>query len=121
MLDEKTGALLAEIDRRCGGEGYKIIEEKDLLGALPKGGDRAELTAMLSFLEAEKYVEISYAEDGVYCVRTLAEGRRYFEQEKLKLRESRLHLRGGFLASGLGALLGALAGSALFWGVSLLL
>ncbi len=119
MLDERTGALLAEINRRCGGEGYQIIEGKELLGLC--GGEEAGLRAALSFLEAEKYVEISYAEDGVYCLRPLAEGRRYFEQESLRRRESRLQWRGGFAVSALGAFLGALLGCLVAWAVSLLL
>ena len=121
MLDEKTGALLAVIDERCG-EGYKIMEERELEERLaPYGGaDRGELRAMLSFLEAERYIEIRYAEDGLYCVKPLAEGRKYFEQERLRERNSRVRRRDGFLLSFTGALLGGFLGALLFWAVSLL-
>lgn len=120
MLDGKTEALLAAINERCGGDNYKIIEEKELAGCLAGGGDRAELRALLSFLEEEGYIETRYAEDGVYCVRPLAEGRRYFEQESLRLREVRGSRRDGFLLSVLGAFLGGFLGAFLFWAVSLL-
>lgn len=121
MLDEKTGALLAAINEKCGGESYQIIEEKELLEVIPEGNGAAELRSLLSFLEAERYVEVSYAEDGVYCLRPLTEGRRYFEQERLRRHESRVLRRDGLILSAAGALFGAFLGSALFWAVSLLL
>ena len=121
MLDEKTGALLAAINERCG-EGYKIIEERELEERLaPRGGaDRGEIRAMLSFVEAERFIEIRYAEDGLYCVRPLAEGKKYFEQERLRERNFRVRRRDEFLLSFSGALLGGFLGALFFWAVSLL-
>lgn len=120
MLDEKTEALLAAINERCG-EGYKIIEERELCERLASCGvDISEIRAMLCFLEAERYVEVRYAEDGLYCVKPLAEGRKYFEQERLRERNSRVRRRGEFLLSFSGALLGGFLGALIFWAVSLL-
>lgn len=121
MLDEKTGALLAAINERCG-EGYQIIEERELseLLAACGGADKNEIRAMLCFLEAERYVEVRYAEDGLYCVKPLAEGRKYFEQERLQEKSFRVRRRGELLLSFAGALLGAFLGTFLFWAVSLL-
>ncbi len=122
MLDEKTGALLAAINGKCGGESYKIIEEKEFSDCLARrgGADRGEIRAMLSFLEAERLIEIRYAEDGLYCVKPLAEGRKYFEQERLRTAERNERRRSDFLLSLLGAFAGAFLGSLLFWAVSLL-
>ncbi len=121
MLDEKTGALLSAINERCG-EGYQIIEERELAERLSSrgGADGGEIRAMLSFLEAERYVEVRYAEDGLYCVKPLAEGKKYFEQERLREKNFRTRRRGEFWLSSAGALLGAFLGTLLFWAVSLL-
>ena len=121
MLDEKTGTLLSAINERCG-EGYKIIEERELSERLAScgGADKGEIRAMLSFLEAERYVDVRYAEDGLYCVKPLAEGKKYFEQERLRERSFRVRRRGELLLSFAGALLGGFLGALLFWAVSLL-
>ncbi len=120
MLDEKTEALLAAINERCG-EGYQIIEERELCDRLASCGvDIGEIRAMLCFLEAERYVEVRYAEDGLYCVKPLAEGRKYFEQERLREKNFRVRRRGEFLLSSAGALLGGFLGALIFWAVSLL-
>ena len=121
MLDEKTGALLAAINERCG-EGYKIIEERELAERLSSrgGAEKGEIRAMLSFLEAERYIEVRYAEEGLYCVKPLAEGRKYFEQERLRERTSRVRRRSEFLISFAGALLGGFLGALIFWAASLL-
>lgn len=121
MLDEKTETLLAAINGRCG-EHYNILEAQELSERLARfgGADRDELFSMLSFLEAEKLIDIRYAEDGLYCVRPLAEGRKYFEQARLRERERRSRRRVGFLFSACGAAIGGFLGALLFWAVSLL-
>lgn len=106
MPDEKAGALLAAINGICKEGGFKIVEEDDLLSPLLERGEIGEL---LERLEAERLIEIRYAEEGVYCLRPLPEGRRYSEAQK----ESRLALARSRRETALLSFLGAFAGSAL--------
>ena len=123
MLDERTGTLLAGLNECCGEGSYQIVEERELLGLFPrsKGVDVQDIRAMLEYLKDERFVEVRYAEEGVYCVRPLPEGRRYFEEVRRERRESRERKRNALLLSLVGALVGGFSGSLLAWAVSLLL
>ena len=122
MLDEKTGALLSAINERCGEGCYKIMEERELLGGFPRGAvDKAALDAMLSHLADGRYIDVRYAEEGVYCVRPLPEGRRYSEEVRRERTERFLRRRDALLCSLFGALAGGFLGSLVFWALSLLL
>ena len=81
MLDVRTSLLLEKINTLCGEGGFQIAEESDLLASFPaayKVG-KDELSRIMRHLEASGYIEIKYAEDGVYCLCPLPQGRLYFE------------------------------------------
>lgn len=111
MLDARESALLAKINALCG-DGFKIAEEGELLSAFPaaQGVDGAALARLLRGLEEARYIEIKYAEEGVYCIRSLPEGKRY----PLRVREERIECAkkrtGALFASAIGAFFGALLG-----------
>ena len=113
MLDERASALLGRIDELCKGDGFKIAEEGELLSCFPDGAGREELERTLGELEERRYIDVKYAEEGVYCLCPLPEGRRYFEALKETRREGArrrgeaffLSLSGGFFGSLLGGFL----------------
>lgn len=119
VLDERSSRLLAAINGICENGGYRIIEERELLGAFSAadGVDGARLSEMLSRLETQRYLEIRYAEDGEYCLRPLSAGVRYSEQERGEKREAfrrrreaaLFALAGGAVGGFLGALIACLA------------
>ena len=106
MLDERTSAVLKRIDELCGG-GSKIAEEGDLLSALP-GGTAEELKRILGYLGERRYIDVKYADGGVYCLCPLPEGRGYFEAQRECARERRQRRWECLLCSALGAFFGAL-------------
>lgn len=122
MLDENLGALLSAVNGCCDGEGYKIVEEKELLARFPAGAgvDANRLRAMLDCLRDSRYIDIRYEEDGVYCLRPLPEGRRYFDSARTESGERRRMRRDMALFSLLGGGLGGLLGAAAFGLLSLL-
>ncbi len=117
MLDKRTGALLAKINELCAEGSYKIVEEEELLGAFPArmGTDTEGLAQMMHYLEEHKYIDIRYAEEGVYCVCTLPEGRMYFENAKEAKGTAFRRRRDTILMTALGAFLGAFLGSVTVW------
>ena len=120
MLDEKTEKLLEKINGF--GEGScKVVEEGELLGLYPVGeADAESIRQMLGFLQDRRYIDVQYAEAGVYCVRPLPEGRLYFEKLREGRRETVRMRRDVALFSALGALAGSLIGAAAMLLVSLL-
>ena len=113
MLDERTGILLDKINEICGESGYKIAEESDLLSCFPAymKADAGELKRNLKYLEERRYIDVKYAEEGVYCLCPLPEGRLYFENAREKRYEGVRRRREMFLTTALGAFLGAVFGS----------
>ena len=120
MLDEKTEKLLEKINGF--GEGScKVVDEGELMGLYPAGeADKESIRQMLGFLEDRRYIDVQYAEEGVYCVRPLPEGRLYFEKLREGRRETVRLRRDVALFSALGALVGSLVGAAMMLLVSLL-
>lgn len=95
------------------------MDEEELLSLLPKGStDREGVRQMLFYLRDHDYLDVEYAEEGLYCVRPLPEGRLYFERIREKRRvglQNRLYSAlvaagSGFLGGFLGALLAAIVG-----------
>ncbi len=115
MLDERTGILLNKINELCGESGYKIAEESELLSCFPPSykADSGELKRNLRYLEERRYIDVQYAEEGVYCLCPLPEGRLYFENAREKRYEGARRRRENFLTTALGAFLGGLVGSLL--------
>ena len=107
MLDERTSRLLDKINCLCGESGYKIAEEGDLLSCLPQS-DKEELSRLLRYLEERHFIDVKYAEEGVYCLCPLPEGRLYFERAREQRFEVVRRRRELFLWSFLGALAGGL-------------
>ncbi len=110
MLDESSAALLAAIIGACPGGGFVILEEEELRRAMPRGADVAK---SLSCLEERRFIELRYAEDGTYCVRTMPAGRSYAERSEAENSERRRARRetfryafwGSFAGGSLGAVL----------------
>ncbi len=120
MLDERTSRLLKKIIYLCGDSGYKIAEEGELLTSLPLG-DKGELARLLRYLEERRMIDVKYAEEGVYCLCPLPEGRLYFERKREQRYEVSRRKRELFLFGFLGAFAGSLLCSILvllllFWG-----
>ncbi len=109
MLDGKTEALMFKIQSLIKGNGYEIVEEGELIA----GFDKESLQNTLTYLKERAYVDLRYAEDGVYCLALLPAGRLYLERAvKARVEEKRQTVHavlfpvlGGFLGSFLGALL----------------
>lgn len=118
MLDENSAALLAAINNACPDGGFVILEESELKRALKEGED---VSRGVAYLEEKKLIELRYAEDGTYCVRTMPAGRSYAErtayERRERVRTRRETLFFAFLGSFAGGLLAALCG--LFAGVLL--
>lgn len=115
MLDKRTGALLEKINELCGEGGFILAEEGELLSCFsPSDGvDAEELKRILRYLGDRRMIEMKYAEDGVYCVCPLPEGRGYLERVREGRREDARRRRDALLLSGLGALIGSFLGSML--------
>ena len=110
MLDERASALLEKINTLCGEGGFKIAEEGELLSCLSAGATKEDVKRALSCLEERRYIEIKYAEEGIYCLRPLPEGRLYFQTLKEQRREGVRRRADGFFLSMLGGFSGALIG-----------
>lgn len=119
MLDKRTGALLFRINALCKEGGYKIVEEKELLSCFPQSEDGESLAHTLSYLKERGYIDIRYAEDGVYCLTPLPDGRLYFETALRERSDDLRRKRSAFFLTLLGAFLGSLAGALLVWAVAL--
>lgn len=66
--------------------GFQILEEGELSRYLGEGESVPEALARLS---EKKFIELRYAEEGTYCVRTMPEGRSYAERIRREERERR--------------------------------
>lgn len=120
MAEGDTGALLRALNTICS-DGYQIIEEAELLHA--SAALHEPLAALMSRLHAQGYIDVRYAEDGVYCLRLLAPGRHYAEDRARAFvrarRNARRRLAALFAAAFSGAFLATLLALGLFlllWG-----
>jgi len=113
MLDRRTSAILTKVNELCGDGGYTIVEKGELVAPFAKeqAPSDEELSRILGYLKAQGYVDLRYAEEGVYCVCPLPEGRRYFEQAQNERRENRRHMRNVMILSALSALIGSFLGA----------
>ena len=123
MLDKRTTALLAKINELCAEGSYKIVEKDELLACFPERlhVDEDGLKQMISYLEEHRYIDIRYAEDGVYCLCPLPEGRLYFEDLREEKGAAGRKRRDTVLLTVLGAFLGAFLGSVCVWLITTLL
>ena len=121
-MDKRTHLLLDTVSALCADGSFKIIEEDELLACFPPKlpVDRTGLGEMLGYLRENGYIDMRYAEEGVYCLTVLPAGRIYAERERAARTEHKRRLFGNFLMTALGALLGgflgALFASLLSWG-----
>lgn len=120
MLDERTELLLHKLNELCAGGGFRIVEEGELVSYFTgkNGADGEDVRAMLEYLRAGGYVDLQYAEEGVYCVRPLPEARRYEESRRESRRAETRSRRTGLFFSAVGGFLGALLGAAVVLAVS---
>lgn len=113
MLDKRTHLLLSRIIELCSDGSYQIVEEKELLACFPAKlqTDGEGLVHILRYLREHGYIDVRYAEEGVYCLSPLPEGRMYDERtrrERAETLKKRLYL---FVFTLLGAFTGAFAGA----------
>lgn len=113
MLDERSKRLLAAVSGICG-DGYKIIDETELLGLFSPADlmNADRLRETVQRLELLRYLDVRYAEDGEYCLRPLPAGVRYLKEETGEKKRNKwligLYVAGGFLTAFSGGFLGAL-------------
>ncbi len=115
MLDKRTSALLLKINAICQTGSYQIVEESELLGCFPEktAMDADGLRRILSYLKERGYIDIKYAEEGIYCLCPLPDGRLYFENVVREKSDSARRSRSNFLFTALGAFVGSLLGALL--------
>jgi len=110
MLDKRTELLLNKLNLLCKSGSFCIVDEEDLVSERV-GVDRENVKGILGFLKDRGYIEVQYAEEGVWCVRPLPEGRLYSERKKSERRNEVLRRRSAALFALLGSFFGALLGS----------
>lgn len=113
MLDKRTHYLLSRIIELSSDGSYKVVEEKDLLACFPLKlkTDGEGLVHMLNFLRRNGYIDVRYAEEGVYCLSPLPEGRMYDERVRREREETLKRRAILFVFTLLGAFAGAFAGA----------
>ena len=115
MLDQKTTAVLTYLAATTQNGGYKIVEEKEALAALPKEAEVGQETfrQAVHFLAEREFIALKHEGDGEYCLTTLPKGRTLLEnagahqpcKEKFWQNPS---FWGAVVGGFVGALLGAL-------------
>lgn len=119
MLDEKARRLFAAIHNTSGGK-YKIFEEEELLKIFDEheGVNANAVKEMVLRLEAHRFLDVRYAEEGEYCLCSLNAGVRYLEElSEEKRAEARRRVTGVslvFFASLLGGFAGSLIACLIF-------
>ena len=122
MLDKRTSALLNKINELCAEGSYKIVETEELLACFSAKDkvDTEGLRHMLGYLCDRKYIDVKYAEEGVFCVSPLPEGRMYFENAQQAKTDVFRRRRDTVAMTVIGAFFGGFAGSMIAWLVSAL-
>lgn len=117
MLDKRTGKLLNAINGFCREGSFRIVDEEELLSCFDAkdGVDAESVRTMLGYLRDRSYIDVQYAEEGVYCVRPLPDGRLYSENATERRRDGSRRRRELALITAAGAFLGAMLGSAAVW------
>ena len=117
MLDKRTSALLNKINELCSEGSFKVVEEEELLSCFPPKAetDKEGLRQILSYRREHKYIDIQYADEGMYCLCPLPEGRMYFENARQVKSDSFRRRRDIVLMTALGAFVGAFVGSVAVW------
>ncbi len=113
MLDYRTATLLRFVNERCKEGKYEIVESDELLSCFPPkaGMDDENLKKTVNFLAEQGYLDIKYAEDGVYCLCPLPEGRLYAERVQSAKSDGKRRRRDMVLTTAIGAFVGAFVGS----------
>lgn len=113
MLDKRTSALLLKINAICQTGSFQIVEESELLACFPEktAMDTDGLRRILSYLKERGYIDIRYAEEGIYCLCPLPDGRLYFENALRERSDDVKRYRNIFAFTVLGAFLGSLIGA----------
>lgn len=109
MLDKRTEQLLNKLNLLCRSGSFCIVDEEDLCDERV-GIDAEGVKGILGYLCDRGYLEVQYADGGVWCVRPLPEGRLYSERLKSEQKTERARKRTVALFSLLGAFFGAFAG-----------
>ena len=120
MLNERAEALLAAVNALCERDAYRLLDEEELLAQSRVSADRGELSAALSLLQEGRYIDVCYAEDGVYCLRVLPAGRAYAAQSLTDGLGAARRARRSALMCFMGGLCGALLGALAAFGAMLL-
>lgn len=117
MLDKRTSFLLAKINELCAEGSYKIVEKSEFLASFPERFhvDEDGLAQMMSYLAERNYIDIRYADESVYCICPLPEGRLYFENLREVKGGTRRNRRDTVLLTVFGAFFGAFLGSVCMW------
>jgi hypothetical protein len=117
MLDKRTTVLLDKINELCAEGSYKIVETEELLHCFPQKAkvDAEGLRHSLNYLRDHKYIDIKYAENGVYCLCPLPEGRMYFENAREAKTDVFRRRRDTVALSVIGAFFGGFLGSMIAW------
>ncbi|MDE6273669.1 MAG: hypothetical protein K2L87_01310 [Clostridiales bacterium] len=117
MMDKRTTYLLNKINELCSEGSYKIVEQDELLGCFPQKlkMDGDGLGQCLGYLKEHRLIDVKYAEEGVYCLCPLPEGRTYFESVKEQKSDAFRRRRDIVLMTALGAFFGAFIGSVCAW------
>lgn len=123
MLDKRTTALLDKINELCSEGSYKIVETEELLSCFPPKAkmDAEGLGHCLDYLSDRNYIDVKYADDGVYCLCPLPEGRTYFENARQARSDLLRRRRDTLVTTFFGAFFGGFAGALVAWLVSSLL
>jgi len=111
MLDKQTTKFLATLAGICSDGSYKIIEKSEL-----KDKDPNAVAQKIQYLSDNEMIDVKYIDEKVYCLTVLPKGRTVIESNRRKTRTvTRLEKKiiavlivGCFLASIIGAMLGAL-------------
>ena len=70
-----------------------------------------EIAAMVEYLSENGYIEVKYADSGMFCVRPLPLGRSYCKREKERLAEGKIWLKYLMATAFFGGLVGGLSGA----------
>ena len=121
MPDRRTDILLNTINTLCKEGSFRVVDEDELLSAysVRDGVDAKSVRDMLDYLRGGGYIDVQYAEEGVYCVRPLPQGRLYFERAKQRKSEGKRKQLTSFFMTALSAFAGALLASLSVWILSL--
>ncbi len=118
MLDKKTETVLRLLMEKAG-EGYKVLNKKQLVADLPQklNLDEQGLLATINFLKENEYVDVKYQDKDEICLATTVKAASYgesksniVERASISAKQAALLIVGVFLAAFCGALVATLLG-----------